>query len=79
MRNRADFVKIPALAIALGMFANAGVAPVFAKDRDLIGPARATAIHDCNIDANKFSPITQLSNQFAEYGTCMARHGQPFG
>ena len=24
---------------------------------------RATAIHDCNIEANKFSPITQLPNQ----------------
>ena len=32
-----------------------------------------------NIEANKFNPITQLPNQFAEYGTCMAKHGQPFG
>ena len=79
MRDCADFIKFAAVAIALGVFANASVAPVFAKERDLIGPASATAIHDCNIDANKFSPITQLSNQFAEYGTCMARHGQPFG
>jgi hypothetical protein len=48
-------------------------------DRDMIGSSRATAIHDCNIEANKFNPITQLPNQFAEYGTCMAKHGQPFG
>jgi len=45
----------------------------------VIGSARATAIHDCNIEANKFSPITQLPNQFAVYGTCMANHGQRFG
>ena len=31
----------------------------------MIGSARATAIHDCNIEANKFNPITQLPNQFA--------------
>jgi hypothetical protein len=79
MRKRPGLSKLSAVAIALGVLANAGMAPVFAKDRDLIGPARATAIHDCNIDANRFSPITQLSNQFAEYGACMARHGQPFG
>ena len=29
----------------------------FAKDREVIGSARATAIYDCNIEANKFSPI----------------------
>jgi len=79
MRKRADFPKFLVVAIALGALANAGVAPVFAKDRDRIRSVRATAIHDCNIEANKFNPITQLPNQFAEYGTCMARHGQPFG
>jgi len=79
MRKRPSLSKLSAVAIAFGVLANVSVAPVFAKDRDVIGPARVTAIHDCNIDANKFSPITQLSNQFAEYGTCMARHGQPFG
>ena len=40
--------------------------------------ARAAAIHDCNIEADKYSPITQLSNQFAVYGTCKAEHGQRF-
>ena len=40
--------------------------------------ARAAAIHDCNIEADKYSPITQLPNQFAVYGTCMAEHGQRF-
>jgi len=41
--------------------------------------ARVTAIHDCNVEANKFNPITQLPNQFAVYATCMTKHGQIFG
>jgi hypothetical protein len=71
--------KFLTVALALGLLANAGGKPAFAKDREVIGSARATAIHDCNIEANKFSPITQLPNQFAVYGTCITRHGQPFG
>ena len=79
MKKRVDLLKCLAAAFALGGLANAGATPAFAKDLDMIGPSRATAIHDCNIEANKFNPITQLPNQFAEYGTCMAKHGQPFG
>jgi hypothetical protein len=45
----------------------------------LADAARPAAIHGCNIEADKYSPITQLSNQFAVYGTCMANHGQRFG
>jgi len=30
-------------------------------------------------EADKYSPITQLPNQFAVYGTCTANHGQRFG
>jgi len=37
----------------------------------MIGSAKLTAIRDCNIEAIKFSPITQLSNQFAVYGSCI--------
>ena len=46
--------------------------------RTALDAARAAAIHDCNIEADKYNPITQLPNQFAEYGTCMAEHGQWF-
>ena len=46
--------------------------------RATLDAARAAAIHDCNIEADKYSPITQLPNQFAVYGTCMAEHGQRF-
>jgi hypothetical protein len=79
MKKRVDLLKVLAAALALGVLADTRGTPAFAKDRNMIGSARSTAIHDCNIEANKFSPITQLPNQFAEYGTCMARHGQPFG
>ena len=79
MKKRGVSRKFLTVALALGLLANAGGKPAFAKDREVIGSARATAIHDCNIEANKFSPITQLPNQFAMYGTCITRHGQPFG
>jgi hypothetical protein len=46
--------------------------------RTTLDAARAAAIHDCNIEADKYSPITQLPNQLAVYGTCMAEHGQRF-
>ena len=46
--------------------------------RTTLDTARAAAIHDCNIEADKYNPITQLPNQFAVYGTCMAEHGQWF-
>ena len=75
MKKRGVSRKFLTVALALGLLANAGGKPAFAKDREVIGSARATAIHDCNIEANKFSP----TNQFAVYGTCIARHGQPFG
>jgi hypothetical protein len=79
MKKRGVSRKFLTVALALGLLANAGGKPAFAKDREVIGSAKATAIHDCNIEANKFSPITQLPNQFAVYGTCIVRHGQPFG
>jgi hypothetical protein len=75
MKKRGVSRKFLTVALALGLLGK----PAFAKAREVIGSARATAIHDCNIEANKFSPITQLPNQFAVYGTCIARHGQPFG
>jgi hypothetical protein len=46
--------------------------------RKTLDAARAAAIDDCNIEADTYSPITQLPNQFAVYGTGMAEHGQRF-
>jgi hypothetical protein len=79
MKKRVDSLKVLAAAIALGVLANTSGIPAFAKDRDMADSARAIAIHDCNVEANKFNPITQLPNQFAVYATCMAKHGQTVG
>ncbi len=38
--------------------------------------ARDSAIHDCNVAANKWSSITWQSAQIAVYQECMAQHGQ---
>ena len=78
MTKRADSLKVLAAALVLGVLASTSATPVQAKDRDVAEPSRATAIHECNVEANKFNPITQLPNQFAVYATCMAKHGQIF-
>ena len=79
MKKRVDSLKVLAAVIALGVLANADGTPAFAQDRDMANSARAIAIHDCNVEANKFNPITQLPNQFAVYGTCMAKHVRTVG
>jgi hypothetical protein len=79
MKKRGDSRKFLTVALALGVLANAGGKPAFAKDRHLTDVSRPAAIHDCNTEAEKYSPITQLPNQFSVYGTCMAKYGQRFG
>lgn len=76
--KRGDTRKFLTVALALGVLANGGKL-AFAKGRHLTDTARPAAIHDCNTEAVKYSPITQLPNQFAVYGVCMASHGQRFG
>jgi hypothetical protein len=75
MNKHIDSLRFLTAALTLGMLANAGGTSALAADRNTIGSARSTAILDCNIKAN----ITQLPDQFAEYGTCMANRGQKFG
>jgi hypothetical protein len=87
MIDKAKFALIGAVAAVL--FASPALARAGVHDARRNGlhaygmeaqheAARAAAIHDCNIEADKYSPITQLPNQFAVYGTCMAEHGQRF-
>jgi hypothetical protein len=52
-----------------GVLADAGGKPALAKTRHSADAARPAAILECNIEADKYSPITQLPNQFAVYGT----------
>ena len=63
MKKRGDSRKFLTVALALGVLANAGGKLAFADDTEAV----------------KYSPITQLPNQFAVYGACMASHGQRFG
>ena len=65
--------------MVLGVLANTSAIPAYANNHDMAELARVTAIYDCNVEANKFNPITQLPNQFAMYATCMTKHGQIFG
>ena len=85
MTNKARLALIAtvaALSVVSPALAQAGVHAQAMESqhahRATLDAARAAAIHDCNIEADKYSPITQLSNQFAVYGTCMAEHGQRF-
>ena len=39
--------------------------------------AREQAIHDCSVEANKWSMSSWQNNQLMTYGACMAEHGQP--
>ena len=63
----------------LGVLANASEKPALAKGRHSTDVARPVAIHECNVKADKYSPIIQLPDQFAVYGTCMTNHRQRFG
>ena len=79
MDRFANSRKFLAVALVLGVLANAGGKPAFAEVRHLVDAARPAAIHECNVKADKYSPITQLPDQFAVYGTCMTNHRQRFG
>ena len=41
-------------------------------------PLRSAAIHACNVEAAKFLFHVWQLEQFAVYGTCMAKQGQRF-
>lgn len=41
-----------------------------------IDAARGAAIHECNVDADKYSDAAWESTKSAVYRTCMAEHGQ---
>jgi len=79
MNRRVGLLKFLTIAFALGALLSAGATQARAKERNVNSSSRPSAIHDCNIAADKYSPITQLPNQFAVYGTCMTEHGQRFG
>ena len=74
-----DFREFFAVVLALGVLADAGWKPALAKARDSADAARPAAILECNIEADKYSPVTQLPDQFVGYEPCMTNHRQRFG
>jgi hypothetical protein len=64
-------------AIALGLAIASAATPSFAQRADHRGaPARDAAIHDCSVQASKWSNTMWQTEQFAVYSNCMAGHGQ---
>jgi hypothetical protein len=75
-------------AVALVAFAMAASETAYAQDagrRDFGGPngpvvqspARDQAIHDCSVEASKYSMSAWQSTQIDVYGECMTEHNQP--
>jgi hypothetical protein len=80
------------ILLTLAALATVGTAPAFAKTIDhhpaqssrrlyMYAPddasaARDTAIHDCSVEAGKWSNSSWQTTQFAVYGTCMSEHDQ---
>jgi hypothetical protein len=78
--------KYVSLAILVGALAGAGAVPGFADDtlsQRQPSPAyvpdnpRDAAIHDCSVQADKWSFSSWQSTQIITYGDCMTEHGQP--
>jgi hypothetical protein len=62
----------------LRMFALAVLAFAPLSKAEQTGPQRSEAIHACNVEAAKYLFHVWQLEQFAVYGTCMAKHGQRF-
>jgi hypothetical protein len=61
----------PMLALAALLF-------VPLSKAEQVSPLRSAAIHTCNQEAAKYLFYVWQTEQFAVYGTCMAKHGQRF-
>ena len=53
------------------------IAPLSQAER--ASSLRSAAIHACSVEAAKYIFHVWQLEQFAVYGTCMAKHGQRFG
>jgi hypothetical protein len=56
MNKCVDPLKFLTAAFALGALVNAGGTQALAKDRNVIGSARSSAIHDCNTEPTNTVP-----------------------
>jgi hypothetical protein len=62
----------------LPMFVLAALTFVPLSTTEQASPLRSAAIHRCNVEAAKYLFYVWQLEQFAVYGTCMAKHGQRF-
>ena len=60
------------------IFALAALVFVPLSKAEQASPRRAGAIHACSVQAAKYLFFVWQLEQFAVYGTCMAKHGQRF-
>ena len=68
----------PTMKKYLPMFALVALLFVPLSKAEQASPLRAAAIHECSVQAAKYLFFVWQLEQFAVYGTCMAKHGQRF-
>jgi hypothetical protein len=68
----------PAMKKYFAMFAIAALVFVPLSKAEQTSPLRSAAIHACSVEAAKYLFFVWQLEQFAVYGTCMAKHGQRF-
>src|SRR5262245_24933496 len=67
--------RIAAIALGLALFTLAS--PSFGQRREQnLSPARAKALRECNLRAQKYTQHTWADVQIYTYRACMAEHGQ---
>jgi hypothetical protein len=66
----------PAFAATVHHRAAQSTRPLYMYAPNSANEARDAAIHECSVEASKFSNSSWETAQFAAYGTCMAAKGQ---
>jgi hypothetical protein len=69
----------PTMNKYLPMFAVAALLFAPLSKAEKASPLRSEAIHACSVEAAKYIFHVWQLEQFAVYGTCMAKRGQRFG
>jgi hypothetical protein len=69
--------QIAAIALGLALSVSALPSPSFAqRSEDHMSAARAQALRECNLAAQKYTQHTWADVQIYTYRACMAEHGQ---
>ena len=69
--------RIAAIALGLALSISALASPSFAqRSENHMSAARAQALRECNLAAQKYTQHTWANVQIDTYRACMAEHGQ---